>query len=52
MRRLLTTSTGLPKHTAKNPAPSPESKWHTTLSSNIPVFSSVCLICTGSQGGD
>ena len=45
MRRDLTTSTGDPQITAKNPAPRPEARWHGIESSNAPVFMRAVLIC-------
>ena len=42
----LTTSTGDPIQTAKNPAPRPEARWQGTVSENSPVPINVCLICT------
>ena len=42
MKRKLTTSTGEPIQTAKNPAPRPASTWVKTVSVNPGIFKIVC----------
>lgn len=39
----ITTSTGEPIQTAKNPAPRPARRWVTTLSVNPGIFKIVCI---------